>query len=127
MTHYNYDYTTSAYLYGLGSLENTDYNRPNRHLGEEKQKPLPLQTLKWSVFIIASLTGIASIAVGISENEILSYTLAGSAFLLPTVWFVIHERRDRKNPVTAMDMHWAVIFLMCIVMFFAGIFLMPTS
>lgn len=126
MSHYNYDYTTSAYLYGTGSPGNVENNNPVQFLREEKQKPIFLQILKWAVLAVTSLFGIIAIFIGVSEGETLSYTLAGSAFILPIVWFAMHERRDRKNPATTMNRHWAVILLICIVMFFTGIFLIPT-
>lgn len=126
MTHYNYDYSTSAYLYGTGLPGNAEDNSPVQFLREEKQKPLFLQILKWSVLALISLLGIVTISIGVSEGETLSYTLIGSAFILPIIWFAMHERRDKKNPATTMDRHWAVILLICIAMFFAGIFLIPT-
>lgn len=126
MSHYNYGYTTSAYLHGAGALENAENNSPVQRLREEKRKPVLLQTLKWAVLAAISLFGIIAIFIGVSEGETFSYTLAGSAFILPIVWFAMHERRDRKNPATTMNRHWAVILLICIAMFFTGIFLIPT-
>lgn len=126
MSHYNYDYTTNAYLHGAGALENAENNSPVQYLREEKRKPIFLQILKWAILAITSLFGIVTVSIGVSEDATLSYTLAGSAFILPMVWFAMHERRDRKNPATTMNRHWAVILLICIAMFFTGIFLIPT-
>lgn len=53
--------------------------------------------------------------------------LIGLAITIPGAWFLLHERRDRSNPSSALNRHWKIVTPVSILFFVLGLILFPPT
>lgn len=53
--------------------------------------------------------------------------LIGLAIAIPGAWFLLHERRDRSNPSSALNRHWKIVTPVSVLLFVLGSILLSST
>lgn len=108
----------------------TPYNDPSfsyasPYKPEEKKPPAWKTVLAWIGLLFGALLTVGSPAQ-MDAKTVAASLLMGLAFLLPSGWYLLHRRREKRG-AEPMNKHWGVVWAVFAVLMFAAFIFVPKS